>query len=409
MVLHCAGYKNETYRSGPGRSGGYWDPTWHSVNEEISRNLKSCVKGRTDLTKNKWCDKRVVTFAVDIEEIERQHNRFRHHTKPISSLKFKPKKICRAILKALEVWQNAADLEFYEMPFEGQHETCSRLLSESRSSEFCEDRYVDDTLMSNVEKAQIRIGFVHSGGYHWTHNSRCNLAITGSTLAHAYFPSSGDIAGDAHFSIDKAWEYRKSTDPRSSDVDLFLVAVHELGHSLGLSHSQNKQDIMYPMYKYKDWTGSNGPEWWRDILSDWDIQLIQHKYGPQTNHGRKSCFSKARSSSRRTTHQKQDKTRVVPPAKKKPSASRSESKKDTTWEVPKECIWYNSEKTTRWYMPQSCAEAESLDRDELLLTTEFCIDHCNTRKCGFKTEAKFIPDQSSRVRAFDSKNMRCWN
>lgn len=181
MVLHCAGYKNETYRSGPGRSGGYWDPTWHSVNEEISRNLKSCVKGRHDLTKNKWCDKRVVTFAVDIEEIERQHNRFRHRTKPISSLKFKPKKICRAILKALEVWQNAADLEFYEMPFEGQHETCSRLLSESRSSEFCEDRYVDDTLMSKVEKAQIRIGFVHSGGYHWTHNSRCNLAITGST------------------------------------------------------------------------------------------------------------------------------------------------------------------------------------------------------------------------------------
>ena len=167
---------------------------------------------------------------------------------------------------------------------------------------------------------------------------------------------------------------------------------------------------MYPMYKYKDWTGSNGPEWWRDILSDWDIQLIQHKYGPQTNHDRKSCFSKARSSSRRTTHRKQEKTRVVPSAKKKkPSASRSESKKDTTWEVPKECIWYNSEKTTRWYMPQSCAEAESLDRDELLLTTEFCIDHCNTRKCGFKTEAKFIPDQSSRVRAFDSKNLRCWN
>ena len=86
-------------------------------------------------------------------------------------------------------------------------------------------------------------------------------------LAHAYFPSTGDIAGDAHFSIDKAWEYRKST-KKYSDVDLFLVMVHELGHSLGLDHSHRKEDIMYGMYKYKDWTGSKGPEWWRDILSN---------------------------------------------------------------------------------------------------------------------------------------------
>ena len=57
------------------------------------------------------------------------------------SERFKPKKICRAILKALEVWQSAADLEFYEMPFDKYRGlgTCSELIG-SR----CKNRYVNN-------------------------------------------------------------------------------------------------------------------------------------------------------------------------------------------------------------------------------------------------------------------------
>ncbi|XP_052045121.1 macrophage metalloelastase isoform X2 [Apodemus sylvaticus] len=54
-------------------------------------------------------------------------------------------------------------------------------------------------------------------------------------------------------------------------TNLFLVAVHELGHSLGLQHSNNPKSIMYPTYRYLD------PNTFR--LSADDIHKIQSLYG----------------------------------------------------------------------------------------------------------------------------------
>ncbi|KAL4829654.1 hypothetical protein H8958_006747 [Nasalis larvatus] len=67
--------------------------------------------------------------------------------------------------------------------------------------------------------------------------------------------------------------YRQDEKDESIDAgyNLFLVATHEIGHSLGLQHSGNQSSIMYPTYWYHD------PGTFQ--LSADDIRRIQHLYG----------------------------------------------------------------------------------------------------------------------------------
>lgn len=93
-------------------------------------------------------------------------------------------------------------------------------------------------------------------------------------IAHAFGPGE-EIGGDGHFKESIQWDFDSlyGDDPASGYVSFFAVALHELGHSLGLSHSSIPDAVMY--FSYSKATG---------MLSDDDAKGIQHIYGVPQKH-----------------------------------------------------------------------------------------------------------------------------
>ncbi|CAM8878469.1 unnamed protein product [Rhodiola kirilowii] len=116
---------------------------------------------------------------------------------------------------------------------------------------------------SNYQQADIKIGF-----YSGDHGDGEPFDGVLGTLAHAFSPTSGMF----HLDGDEYWvvEGDVSTSTVSSAVDLESVAVHEIGHLLGLGHSSVEEAIMYP-------TISSGTR--KVVLANDDVVGVQVLYG----------------------------------------------------------------------------------------------------------------------------------
>jgi len=82
-------------------------------------------------------------------------------------------------------------------------------------------------------------GNMNIGFYSRSHGDNGPFDGPNRVLAHAYFPPDGKI----HFDEDEYW-----TVNGARGVDLYEIATHEIGHALGLDHSNVRGTVMWPSY-----------------------------------------------------------------------------------------------------------------------------------------------------------------
>uniref|UniRef100_A0AC35FJK7 Peptidase metallopeptidase domain-containing protein n=1 Tax=Panagrolaimus sp. PS1159 TaxID=55785 RepID=A0AC35FJK7_9BILA len=144
------------------------------------------------------------------------------------------------IEKVIQTWENSA----------GGALTFTDLSPKNRNS-----------TKNSFRQAKIDVIFAR-----YDHNDLESFDGPGGMVAHSGYPSNGIV----HFDASENWTISDKSDP-DVYVDLRYVALHEIGHALGLHHSASHSSIMNPFY-------SNYTKPFKYKLSKDDIYGIQELY-----------------------------------------------------------------------------------------------------------------------------------
>lgn len=117
------------------------------------------------------------------------------------------------------------------------------------------------TEVQDYEAADVKVSFV-SGPHGDAQNFDGVLGI----IAHAFSPEDGRV----HFDDAEFWSVDVVSDKAPQALDLTSVAIHEVGHVIGLAHSPVRKSVMFP---------NIAPHHTKRALSEDDVHGVRILYG----------------------------------------------------------------------------------------------------------------------------------
>ncbi len=112
------------------------------------------------------------------------------------------------------------------------------------------------TEVSQRDKADFKLSFEKDD-----HNDGRPFDGQGGILAHGFFPPPTKNAGLIHFDSEEQWT-SKTNNSDQQPIDWITVAAHEIGHALGLNHSEVPSALMFADYvgshRFLDQDDKNG-------------------------------------------------------------------------------------------------------------------------------------------------------